>query len=125
MGAEFLELGAHPFTKAITAGGLEPWRSLRDCAPAKPLPAPTPSPSRKMSADGSAPINVLPRAGHGCRRVGAELRHQGDIVNHKKLRRLMREHNLLPQASNTPCQGDPASSRRTIQSAIVRALGSA
>jgi putative transposase len=31
---------------------------------------------------------------YGYRRVGAELRHQGVIVNHKKLRRLMREHDL-------------------------------
>jgi putative transposase len=34
---------------------------------------------------------------YGYRRVGAELRHQGVIVNHKKLRRLMREHNLQPK----------------------------
>ena len=29
---------------------------------------------------------------HGYRRVGAALRHQGVVVNGKKLRRLMREH---------------------------------
>ena len=34
---------------------------------------------------------------YGYRRVGAELRHQGVIVNHKKLRRLMREHGLQPK----------------------------
>jgi len=34
---------------------------------------------------------------YGYRRVGAELRHQGVIVNHKKIRRLMREHNLQPR----------------------------
>ena len=34
---------------------------------------------------------------YGYRRVGAELRHQGVIVNHKKLRRLMREHELQPK----------------------------
>ena len=34
---------------------------------------------------------------YGYRRVGAELRHQGVIVNHKKLRRLMREHDLQPK----------------------------
>jgi putative transposase len=34
---------------------------------------------------------------YGYRRVGAELHHQGVIVNHKKLRRLMREHGLQPK----------------------------
>ena len=34
---------------------------------------------------------------YGYRRVGAELRHQGVIVNHKKIRRLMREHGLQPK----------------------------
>lgn len=31
---------------------------------------------------------------YGYRRVGAELRHQGVVVNHKKIRRLMRENGL-------------------------------
>jgi putative transposase len=31
------------------------------------------------------------------RRVGAELRHQGVVVNHKKVRRLMREYDLQPK----------------------------
>jgi len=34
---------------------------------------------------------------YGWRRVRAELRHRGMIVNHKKVRRLMREHNLQPR----------------------------
>jgi len=34
---------------------------------------------------------------YGYRRVGAALRQQGIIVNHKKLRRLMREHDLQPR----------------------------
>src|SRR5271169_5916260 len=34
---------------------------------------------------------------YGYRRVGAELRHQGIILNHKKIRRLMREHGLQPK----------------------------
>ncbi len=34
---------------------------------------------------------------YGYRRVGAELHHQGVIVNHKKIRRLMREHDLHPK----------------------------
>lgn len=34
---------------------------------------------------------------YGYRRVGAELRHQGVIVNHKKIRRLMRQHDLQPK----------------------------
>jgi putative transposase len=34
---------------------------------------------------------------YGYRRVGAELRHRGMIVNSKKIRRLMREHGLQPK----------------------------
>ena len=34
---------------------------------------------------------------YGYRRVGAELRHQGIVVNGKKIRRLMRQHNLQPK----------------------------
>ena len=34
---------------------------------------------------------------YGYRRVGAELRHQGIVVNAKKVRRLMREHDLKPR----------------------------
>ena len=34
---------------------------------------------------------------YGYRRVGAALRHQGIMVNSKKLRRLMREHDLQPK----------------------------
>jgi putative transposase len=35
---------------------------------------------------------------YGYRRVGAELRHQGIVVNAKKIRRIMREHDLQPPA---------------------------
>jgi putative transposase len=38
----------------------------------------------------------LPQS-YGYRRVGAELRHQGLVVNAKKIRRLMREHELQPK----------------------------
>lgn len=34
---------------------------------------------------------------YGYRRVGAELRHRGHMVNSKKVRRLMREHDLNPR----------------------------
>ena len=34
---------------------------------------------------------------YGWRRVRAALRHQGMVVNHKKIRRLMREHSLQPK----------------------------
>ena len=34
---------------------------------------------------------------YGYRRVGAALRHQGIVVNSKKLRHLMREHDLQPK----------------------------
>jgi len=52
-----------------------------------------------------APDELLARIGeicdefecYGYRRVGAALRHQGVVVNHKKLRRLMRENALQPK----------------------------
>ena len=34
---------------------------------------------------------------YGYRRVGAELRHRGIVVNSKKIRRLMRENDLQPK----------------------------
>jgi putative transposase len=34
---------------------------------------------------------------YGYRRVGAELRHRGMVVNSKKIRRLMRAHDLQPE----------------------------
>jgi putative transposase len=34
---------------------------------------------------------------YGYRRVGAELRHRGHVVNAKKVRRLMRQHGLNPR----------------------------
>ena len=34
---------------------------------------------------------------YGWRRVQAALRHQGIIANHKRVKRLMREHNLQPR----------------------------
>jgi putative transposase len=35
---------------------------------------------------------------YGWRRVRAALRQQGIVVNHKKIRRLMREHDLQPKS---------------------------
>jgi putative transposase len=48
---------------------------------------------------------------YGYRRVGAALRQQGLIVNHKKIRRLMREHGLQPRirrrfVATTDCDHD-------------------
>lgn len=34
---------------------------------------------------------------YGWRRVRAALRHQGIVANHKRIRRLMREHDLQPR----------------------------
>ena len=34
---------------------------------------------------------------YGYRRIGAELRHRGIVVNSKKIRRLMRQHDLQPK----------------------------
>ena len=70
-----------------------------------------------MPADGNRPLNLLRQTRpqddtaivevisgiceefefYGWRRVRAELRHRGLIVNHKKVRRLMREHDLQPR----------------------------
>ena len=36
---------------------------------------------------------------YGYRRVRAALRHQGMVVNHKKISRLMREHDLQPRSA--------------------------
>jgi putative transposase len=38
---------------------------------------------------------------HGYRRMQAALRYRGIVVNHKKLRRLMREHDLQPRVRGT------------------------
>lgn len=38
---------------------------------------------------------VLKKPGYGYRRIGAQLRRQGRVVNHKRLLRLMRKHNLI------------------------------
>jgi len=64
--------------------------------------------SRSTFYDVPAPVgpdDLLVRIGaicdafecYGYRRVGAALRHQGVVVNSKKLRRLMREHGLQPK----------------------------
>ena len=37
---------------------------------------------------------------YGYRRICAELRHQGLVVNSKKVHRLMREHDLQPSRSD-------------------------
>jgi putative transposase len=58
-----------------------------------------------MSAAPLQPDERLARIGaicdefecYGYRRVGAALRHQGVVVNGKRLRRLMREHDLQPK----------------------------
>ena len=47
------------------------------------------------AADHSSPRLVEDVLGY--RRVGAELRHRGHLVNAKKVRRLMREHDLNPR----------------------------
>jgi len=50
---------------------------------------------------------------YGYRRVGAELRHRGMVVNAKKVRRLMREHELNPN-------GAGVSSQRPIAITMIR-----
>ena len=58
------------------------------------------APTRRL--DEAEIINSMQRISddfetYGYRRMGAELRHQGIIVNHKKIRRLMRENDLQPK----------------------------
>ena len=48
---------------------------------------------------------------YGYRRVGAELRHRGMVVNSKKIRRMMREHDLQPRRLLTLAPG----SKRNLQ----------
>ena len=58
---------------------------------------------RRAAADRDAESVALIEAicaefeAYGYRRVTAELRHQGHVVNSKKVRRLMREHGLSPK----------------------------
>ena len=44
---------------------------------------------------------------YGYRRVDAELRHRGIVVNAKKIRRLMREHALNPRQRKSPTSTPP------------------
>jgi putative transposase len=53
-------------------------------------------------ADDTAVVEVIARIcdefeTYGYRRVGAALRQAGRVVNHKKIRRLMREHDMQPR----------------------------
>ena len=50
---------------------------------------------------------------YGYRRVDAELRHRGIVVNTKKIRRLMREHTLIQSSTG-------GLSRRQIAITIIR-----
>ena len=43
---------------------------------------------------------------YGWRRVRAELRHRGIIVNTRRFARLMREHDLQPRPAPTLCRHD-------------------
>jgi putative transposase len=43
---------------------------------------------------------------YGYRRVDAELRHRGIVVNTKKIRRLMREHTLESKAAQAVYRDD-------------------
>ena len=68
---------------------------------------------------------------YGYRRIGAELRHRGIVVNSKKIRRLLREHDLQPRRrrrfvpttdSNPMARGSPhpadGQKRRVILSTV-------
>ncbi len=58
-------------------------------------PTPTPLDAGKVIAQIGAICDEFEC--YGYRRVGAALRQQGIVINGKKLRRLMREHNLQPK----------------------------
>jgi transposase InsO family protein len=54
---------------------------------------------------------------YGYRRVGAELRHRGHVVNAKKVRRLMREHDLNPRRDGvSPVPPTATTTGRSIRS---------
>jgi putative transposase len=61
---------------------------------------------------------------YGCRRVRAELRHGSLIVDHKKIRRFMREHDVQPRrrrrhvATIDSDSDEPISPNRTKDPAI-------
>lgn len=55
---------------------------------------------------------------YGWRRVRATLRHHGMVVNHKKIKRLMREHDLQPKtrrhvAATDSDHGEPVFPKKT------------
>ena len=50
-----------------------------------------------MSAGLRQTQNCTPKHTYGYRRMQTALRHRGLVVNHKKIRRLMREHGLQPR----------------------------
>ena len=73
--------------------------------------------------DGSADDTALVEAMHaikdefeayGWRRMQAALRHRGWVVNHKKIKRLMREHDMHPPRR-----------RRFVATTVVRRVGCA
>src|SRR5271170_4769379 len=86
-----------PAPEAIIAriGTIVPWASAPALGGAR-SPNPTVA-SKMLSHYHSTRITPRGQATYGYRRVGAELRHQGVTVNHKKIRRLMREHALQPK----------------------------
>jgi putative transposase len=55
--------------------------------------------AKPAEAEVLAEIRAIAEAcpAYGYRRVGAELRHRGQVVNAKKIRRLMKEHDLSPR----------------------------
>jgi putative transposase len=62
----------------------------------------TVSDAPKQAADDTALVEAMAAIcdtfeAYGWRRVQAALRQQGLVVNHKKVRRLMREHDLQPR----------------------------
>ena len=84
----------------------------------------------KRAADDTALVEAMAAVcdafeAYGWRRVQAALRQQGLVVNHKKVRRLMREHDLQPRVrpatSPPPTAITVARSSRTLPRTSYRA----
>ena len=73
----------------------------------------------KHSADDTAIVEAMAAIcdefeHYGWRRVRAALRQQGLVVNHKKIRRLMREHDLQPKIRRRFSSSNTSIARTTL-----------
>ena len=102
---EFLTGGAEKRTaveKRVHPSSPGPTVSVTKGCRVMGLPRSTSSDARPVKADDAAIVAIITAIcdefeAYGYRRVGAEPRHRGIIVNCRRIRRLMREHGLQPK----------------------------